>query len=168
MVTLPSERALTRMIRQTMYAMKRQYGGRIDVYRLNDVETNLRTGEKTIDKDCFHLRRAVILPVRISRDVVQSISQISANKKFVYGANFDAGKRTFVIDSRDLPEGFQFENDYWIVYRNRRYDLEAIQELEFAAGWIINGAEVMGRRPEQSFFANADDLLSVESEVSVA
>jgi hypothetical protein len=168
MVTLPSERALTRVIRQTMYAMKRQYGGRIDVYRLNDIETNLRTGVKTIDKDCFPIRRAVILPVRISRDVVQSISQISANKKFVFGANFDAGKRTFVIDSRDLPEGFQFKNDDWIVYRSRRYDMEAIQELEFSAGWIITGAEVMGRRPEQSFFAKADDLLIVESKVSVS
>jgi hypothetical protein len=168
MVTLPSERALQRMIWQSMYALKRQYGGRIDVYRLNDVETNLRTGEKTIDKDCFHLRRAVILPVRISRDVVQSISQISANKKFVYGANFDAGKRAFVIDSRDLPEGFQFKNDDWIVYRSRRYDLEAIQELEFSAGWIITGSEVMGRTPEQSFFAKADDLMDVESEASVA
>lgn len=168
MVTLPSERALTRMIRQTMYAMKRQYGGRIDVYRLNDVETNLRTGVKTIDKEVFPIRRAVILPVHISRDVVQSISQISANKKFVYGANFDAGKRTFVIHSRDLPEGFQFRNDDWIVYRNSRYDLADIQELEFAAGWIIVAVEVMGRAPEQSFIAKADDLIDVESKVSVA
>jgi hypothetical protein len=151
-----------------MYALKRQYGGRIDVYRLNDVETNLRTGVKTISKDCFRIRRAVILPVRISRDVVQSISQISANKKFVYGANFDAGKRTFVIDSRDLPKGFQFNNDDWVVYRDRRYDLADIQELEFAAGWIVSGVEVMGRRPEQSLLARAVDLLIVESEASVA
>jgi hypothetical protein len=156
------------MIWQTMYAMKRQYGGRIDVYRLNDVETNLRTGVKTIAKDVFAIRRAVILPVHISRNVVQSISQISANKKFVYGANFDAGKRTFVIDSRDLPEGFQFKNDDWIVYRNRRYDLADIQELEFAAGWIIVAVVVMGRAPEQSFIVKADDLMDVESEVSVA
>lgn len=168
MVTLSSERALTRLIRQSMYALKRQFGGRIDVYRLNDTETDLKTGVKTIDKDCFHIRRAVILPVRISRDVVQSISQISANKKFVYGASFDAGKRTFVIDSRDLPNGFRFGNDDWIVYRSRRYDLAAIQELEFEAGWIIEGAEVMGRRPEQSFNANADDYLDLESEASVA
>jgi hypothetical protein len=166
MVTLPSEYALQRVIRQTIYSLKRQYGGGIAIYKLNNATTDLRTGVRTIDKDVFNVRQAVVLPTRITRDVVQSISQISANKKFVYGASFDSGKRTFVIDSRDVPEGFQIGNDDWIVYKNRRYDVESIEEFEFKAGWVITGVEVFGRRPEQIFICRSDDLMAMTAEAS--
>jgi len=168
MVSLPSERALTRVIRQTIYALKRQYGGRVDLYRLNDSETDLRTGVKVINKDVFPIRQAIILPNRISRDIVQSISQISANKKFVYGASFDSGKRNFILDSRDLSDGFQIKNDDWIVYQNRRYDIEDVEEFEFRSGWIIKAQEVLGRPVEQIYIVKADDLLELESEASLS
>lgn len=168
MVTLPSERALSRVVRQTIYALKRQYGGRIDIYRLNDAETDLRTGEKTIDKDVFPIRRAVILPNRISRDVVQSISQISANKKFVMGSSFDSGRRSFIIDCRDVPDSYHPKNDDWIVYRNRRYDIQDIEEFEFRSGWIIKAQEVFGNPVEQIFLVKAGDYLELSSDASVS
>ena len=102
----PADRTLNRMIQRTLYSLKRQYGGTVSVYRPNDAETDVRTGRKTIDKDVFVVRRAVVLPVKVSREVIQSISQISANKAFVYGGNFDSGLRKFIIDARDLPKGF--------------------------------------------------------------
>ena len=79
----PANSTLNRMIQQTLYSLKQQYGGTVSVYRLNDAETDVRTGRKTINKDVFVIRRAVILPVTVSRSVIQSISQISANKAFV-------------------------------------------------------------------------------------
>ena len=166
MTSLPSERALSRVIRQTIYALKRQYGGRIDLYRLNDAETDLRTGVKTTDRDVFSIRQAIILPNRITRDVVQSISQISSNKKFVYGASFDAGVRNFILDSRDLPNAYEIKNDDWIVYQNRRYDIDSIEEFEFHSGWVIKGREVMGQPVNQIFMVKADNLLDIQSEPS--
>jgi hypothetical protein len=157
----PADRTLNRMIRQTLYSLKRQYGGTVNVYRLNDAQTDVRTGRKTIDKDVFVVRRAVVLPVRVSREVIQTISQISANKAFVYGGSFDSGLRKFIIDARDLPEGFAFTSDDWLVYNGRRYEIKAIWEFEFGAAWIVVGKELMGRAPEQVHLVAADNLLSI-------
>lgn len=157
----PADRTLNRMIRQTLYSLKRQYGGTVSVYRLNDAQTDVRTGRKTIDKDVFVVRRAVILPVKVSRKVIQSISQISANKAFVYGASFDSGLRKFIIDARDLPEGFELTSDDWLVYNGRRYEIKAIWEFEFGAAWIVVGKELMGRIAEQVHLVAADSLLSL-------
>jgi len=156
-----ADRTLNRMIRQTLYSLMRQYGGTVSVYRLNDAETDVRTGRKTIDKDVFVVQRAVVLPVKVSRQVIQSISQISANKAFVYGASFDSGLRKFIIDGRDLPEGFEFTTDDWLVYKGRRYEIKAIWEFEFGAAWIVVGKELMGRIPEQVHLVAADSLLSL-------
>ena len=157
----PADRTLNRMIRQTLYSLKRQYGGTVSVYRLNDAETDVRTGRKTIDKDVFVVRRAVVLPVKVSREVIQTISQISANKAFVYGGSFDSGLRKFIIDARDLPEGFELTTDDWLVYSGRRYEIKAIWEFEFGAAWIVVGKELMGRVPEQVHLVTADSLLSL-------
>lgn len=157
----PANRTLNRMIQQTLYSLKRQYGGTLSVYRLNDAETDVRTGRKTIDKDVFVVRRAIVLPVKISREVIRSISQISANKAFVYGGSFDSGLRKFIIDARDLPEGFVFTNDDWLVYNGRRYEIKAIWEFEFGAAWVIVGKELMGRTAEQVHLVAADSLLGL-------
>ena len=157
----PADRTLNRMIQRTLYSLKRQYGGAVSVYRLNDAETDVRTGRKMIDKDVFVVQRAVVLPVKVSREVIQSISQISANKAFVYGGSFDSGLRKFIIDARDLPEGFVFSNDDWLVYNGRRYEVKAIWEFEFRAAWVVVGKELMGRIAEQVHLVAADSLLSL-------
>lgn len=157
----PADRTLNRMIQRTLYSLKRQYGGTVSVYRLNDAQTDVRTGRKTIDKDIFMVQRAVILPVKVSREVIQSISQISANKAFVYGGSFDSGLSKFIIDARDLPEGFVFTNDDWLVYNGRRYEIKAIWEFEFGAAWVIVGKELMGRVPELVHLVAAESLLSL-------
>ena len=162
----PADRMLNRMIQQTLYSLKRQYGGTVSVYRLNDAETDVRTGRKTIDKDVFVVQRAVVLPVKVSREVIQSISQISANKAFVYGGSFDSGLRKFIIDARDMPKGFEFTSDDWLVYNGRRYEVKAIWEFEFGAAWVVVGKELMGRIAEQVHLVAADSLLSLATGAS--
>ena len=157
----PADRTLNRMIQRTLYSLKRQYGGTVGIYRLGDTQTDVRTGRKTINKDVFVVQRAVVLPVKVSREVIQSISQISANKAFVYGGSFDSGLRKFIIDARDMPEGFVFSNDDWLVYNGRRYEIKAIWEFEFGAAWVIVGKELMGRTAEQVYLVSADSLLSL-------
>ena len=162
----PADRQQSRLIRQSLYALKRQYGAAIQVYQLEDSVTDLLTGNKSVSKSVYPIRRAVILPAQLQREVIQSISQISANKKFVTGGTFDRGHRNFIIDAHDLPCGFKFTNDDWIVFRNRRYEMKQISEFEFQAGWVVTGREILGRVPEQIFPVKADDLLTLSDQGS--
>lgn len=159
-------RALNRFIRRTLYSLKRQYGNRADVYQLVDANTNYQSGVKTVDKTVYVVRKCIVLPVKIAREVVQSISQISANKMFIMGGSYDVGTRMFIIDARDLPNRYQFTNDDWIVYNGRRYDIKSYEEFEYHTAWSIVGREVKGVRPERVFFEHVTEQLTLEQTIS--
>lgn len=159
-------RTLNRFIRRTLYSLKRQYGSRVDVYKLVGVGTDYETGVKTVNKTVNVVRKCIVLPVKIAREVSRTISQISANKAFVYGGTYDAGTRMFIVDTRDMPTNFEFTNDDWIVYNSRRYDIKTIEEFEQHTAWTIVAKEVAGVRPEQVLFAHVTDQLSMSQEVT--
>ena len=159
-------RTLNRFIRRTLYSLKRQYGSRVDIYKLVGVNTDYETGVKTVDKTVEVVRKCIVLPVKVAREVSKTISQISANKMFVYGGTYDAGTRMFIVDTRDMPKDFEFTNDDWIVYNSRRYDIKTIEEFEQRTAWTIVAKEVSGVRPEQVLFAHVTDQLSMSQEVT--
>jgi hypothetical protein len=157
---------MNRFLRRTLYSLKRQYGGRVDVYQLGSTDTDYETGDKTSTHSMIMVSKCIVLPVKIQREAVQSISVISANKTFVYGGTYDAGSRMFIIDARDLPSDYEIVNDDWLVYDNRRYDIKDITEFEQHTGWIITGREVKGVRPEQIFYMAADNTLDMGQEIT--
>jgi hypothetical protein len=156
----PADRTLNRQIQSALYMLKRQYGGTIDIYQLTAASINPRDGVKTQTKQVIRVDRAIVLPVRVSRDVVQSISLISANKEFVTGGGYDSGTREFIVDRRDTPSLPALTEDDWLVYRNRKYQIKNFQEFEFEAGWIISAKELIGEVPEQIRVLSADSYLS--------
>lgn len=157
-------RSLNRFIRRTLYSLKRQYGSKVDVYQLNSAATDYETGEKTVSKTVHIVRKCIVLPVKIAREVVQTISSISANKMFVMGGSYDAGTRMFIIDTRDMPTDYEFTNDDWLIYNGRRYDMKSIEEFEQHTAWTIIAKEVKGVRPEQVFFAHVTERLDLEQD----
>ncbi len=158
----PAERTLTRQIRRTLYMLKRQYGGTIDIYTLNSTTSDPKTGIVTTDKSVVRVDRAPVLPARMVREVRKSISEISANKMFVTGGTYDASRRVFIVDRRDVPGDFNISNNSYVVYRNRKYDIETYNEFEFEAGWVITGRQLDGERPEQIYCLSVDNLLDIE------
>ncbi len=139
-------RNLNRRIRQALYVLKRNYGSTVTLYTLISAATNYTTGVKTVSQTPLVIRRCIVLPVKMQREVAQGIAAISANKEFVYGGSFDTGTREFIIDSRDLPAGTSIQQDDWLLYNDRRYELKTIEELEQHTGWHIVGKEAL--RPE--------------------
>ena len=149
---------LIRFIRRNIYKMKKEYGSPISVYRLSAVNTDYETGAKTASRTAYHISRAVVLPVNIKREVIQSISVISANKKIVQGGMYDVGMRTFIIDRRDANFD-TITNDDWIVYDDKRYDIKAIEEFEQRTAWLIIARELEGVVPAQDLPASGNDYL---------
>lgn len=149
---------LNRRIDQTLYMLKRQFGGTISIYQMGDATVDHLTGVKTIPKTVTVVRRAIILPVKIVREVVQSISVISANKSFVVGGSYDTSLRMFIVEQNDAP-GIELTESDWIVYRDRRYEVKSFEEYEFDSAWVIMGKAVRGDQPAQIYPRSADNLL---------
>ncbi len=135
---------LNRRIRQALYVLKRAFGSTIVLHKLIDADTNYTTGVKNSTSSSTTIPRCIVLPVRLQREVIQAVAQISANKTFAYGGSFESGTREFVIDARDLPVDYSIGLDDWIVYDNRRYELKNIEQLEQHTGWHITGKMIIG------------------------
>lgn len=161
-----TNRYLNQRMRAILYALKRQYGGTISIYQVGAQTTNYETGVRTIPKEVTVIRRAIILPTKVMREAVQTISVISANKKFVFGGSYDSFTRFFIVDRRDAPSLQLTESDY-VVYTNaygtaRRYEVKDFQEFEFDSAWVVTGKAVLGEVPEQIFPVAADNLLRLD------
>src|SRR4030042_729535 len=152
---------LIRFIRRCIYQMKREYGGDIQINVLGTVNTNYQTGGKSAYWTAYNISRAVVLPVRIKREVVQTISMISANKKFVQGGTFETGTRTFIIDRRDCPALPAINKEDWIVYDNKRYEIKWVDEFEQGTAWLIIGKELEGADRNKAHAGSASSALSV-------
>lgn len=135
---------LNRRIRQTLYTLKRMFGSTIYLSKKTNVDTNYTTGVKTQNEWTWRINRAVVMPVSITREALQSISMISANKQFMYGGTYDIGTRIFIIDAQDTPRDLTIETDDWLVYNDKRYQIKVREELEQATGWIVTAREVEG------------------------
>lgn len=165
---MPTNRSLNQRIRQCLYSLKKEYGaGPLHVYTFSGSTVNLETGAKTQTKTVTVVRVAIVLPAKVTRGVVQTISMISANKAFVYGGNYDSRARTFIIDRRDAPD-LTLKDDDWLVFNGRKYEIKSIQEFEYDTAWVVVGRELIGEVPEQIHLLSVDHLLDLTSESSEA
>ena len=76
----------------------------------------------------------MVLQGVVTRDAKQSISLITAQKQMVQGGGFDVGKRTFIIDRKDVPRDFVLRKDDWIVFDNKHYDIDTAHRIRIQHG----------------------------------
>lgn len=156
---------LNRTLKQAIYELKHSYGAPVDVYKLDSASTDRKTGVKTATKSVISVRKVVVMPATTARRFFQGISYLSASKPFASqgGQGWDGTSRAFVFEGSDLP-GYEWEIQDWIVYRDRRYDVSAIETLEFDTGWLILGKEVKGCVPERIIQLNVVSSFNPEDD----
>lgn len=160
---MPTNKNLNQRIKASLYSLKKQYGGGpLSIYTFNGSTTNVQTGVKTVNKTVSVVNKVIILPAKVSREVLQSISQISANKAFVYGGTFDSRMRTFIIERRDCPT-VALKDDDWFVFDGKKYEIKSIQEFEFDTAWVVVARQILGEVPEQIHPLAVDHLLDISS-----
>lgn len=157
-----ANRQLNQRMRAVLYGLKREYGGRIDVYKKGAVTSNARTGARTVDKSVTVIPKAIILPADVARREVRGISLISANKALVQGGGYDNSTRVFIIDRRDAPD-LSLTKDDWIVFDGKKYEIQEFEDFEFDTCWIITAKALLGEIPEQIHLLSADNLLNLTS-----
>jgi hypothetical protein len=149
-------------MRALLYQLKREYGvGPLSIYSHIETTVDLTTGEKSIDKTVTVLQRVVSLPAKVSRDVIQTISMISANKEFVYGGTYDSRTRDILIDRYDAPT-LELGKDDWFVLDGHKYEIKSIQEFETRTGWLVVARQTDDALPEQIHVLHADHLLDLQ------
>ena len=158
--------ANTRRIQQTLFLLRKDYGGPVVVYRLLSASADAETGVRQTNVDTFEVAKAIVLPVKWSLEEIRGISLISSNKSLVQGGWYQAGKQAFIIDSRDL--GFEPSVDDWLIHDGRRFNFESVEMAEDHASWVIVAKALPGRAEGQVFVVKAESFISLTSEATNA
>ena len=124
-------------IRKVLYQLKRDYGLSINVNFRTSSTIDSKTLQKTVVEDSFRIARAILLPSNMERAFVYSLPMIASNKNFTYGALFDLDRRRLIVDAKDIPATVTLDNDMWLIFDGKRYDLEEIHEFEFSSGFML-------------------------------
>lgn len=128
--------------RRVLYKLKRSYGTPVDYYKISSHDVNPETGVKTTVEDVIHIRRAIVLRAREFRSFVYDLAFISANKDFTEGGFFDPEDRNIILDAKDLPKGFDPNTDDYLIVKNKRYDVSAIQTFEENSAFLITARKL--------------------------
>lgn len=157
-------RNLQKIYRQVLYSLKKQYGDKITICQNTSVTTNYVTGAKSYTCSRTSISRAILLPTNFTRKTDYRLPMVSANKLFAFGATFDVGTKLIVIDVSDVPTYFELTQDDWILIDNTRYEIVAIEELEYHAGWIVGAKQVAGMTADLEVSLDTSDSLSITDE----
>lgn len=145
------------LLRNVMYQFKRQYGQMpVDLYKYHGSDVDLKTGKERLSKDLHRFKRGIVIPARLSRNVVQTVSKVAAARDFIYGGTYDRRTRVFILERRDVEKGLEIGLDDWLVYRGRKYEIKHFDEFEFDTIWVIIGHAIQGEVPEQIFQERID------------
>ncbi len=131
-----------KFMKSVLYKLKRSYGMPVDYYQITSHDVNTTTGVKTTVETKTHIRRAVVLRSREFRSFVYDLAYISANKDFTEGGFFDPEDRNIIIDTKDLPKGFDPTVDDYLIVKNNRYDVSAIQTFEEGSSFLITARKL--------------------------
>lgn len=132
-------------IRQTLYKLKQDYGFPVDIYRVTSTGVDQSTGRRTQTRTKYPVKKAIVLPNALARKFSYDLSFIAANKNFTYGAWYDINTRICIIDSLDIPKGFQFviDSDY-LMFEGSRYEVKSAEPIEHKYGFIVVMKETVG------------------------
>jgi hypothetical protein len=78
----------------------------------------------------------------MTRDFEYDLSFIAANKNFTYGGFFDPSVRDVIIDSKDIPSGFEITGDMYVIFDDRRYEIKETREAENGYAWWLHVKQV--------------------------
>lgn len=149
-------------LRRVIYKLKQKYGFPVDIYRFNKSSPNPETGAITSDKVTFSINKAVLLSApSLLRTFYYDVTYLITNRNFAYGELLDIEKSIFLIDNSDLPRGFIFTQDDFLVYDKKRYSISKLDFIDQNIGVLVQAKEVKGTEVDNIINLNVISTLPI-------
>ena len=119
-----------------LYKLKRGYGMNV-LFRIPTTnEYDITTGAVTREYTEVNVRRAVVLPNRLTRDFVYDLAYIASNKNFTEGGYFDKSQPNIIVQNNDLKGNIP--NLEWeCTFQNKEYVVKEINATEDNEGYNL-------------------------------
>lgn len=122
--------------KKILYNLKRSFGQPV-TFKFPIVNTyNVETGAVTREYTSIYVRRAIVLPTRLTRDFVYDLAYIASNKNFTEGGFFDKVVRNIIVMKSDL-KGAEPNLEWECTFKDKGYVVKEINATEDGAGFIL-------------------------------
>jgi hypothetical protein len=125
-------------IKETIYHLKMEYGGKITIRRETATTDDITTGVVSTNNVEVIIQHAIRLPDRMLR---QSF------KHFVIASSFDKNERTFIIDADDLTTAYGEPQQGDIILidgGSLRYKIKEVKEMDYQIAYVVSATTVEG------------------------
>lgn len=117
-------------VRQALYRLKHRYPTPCIFTNIEDTQIDTDTGDRDIIQDAVLVRKCPVLPEDTHSKFYYDLAYVAANKNFTYGGDYTVGKRTILVDKRDLPSDFKIKVDTILYCRSKEYRVSNVDDLE--------------------------------------
>jgi hypothetical protein len=155
-----------RLVRRTIYKLKRAFPQRIQLCRTSQNTLNVETGLMQDVTRTLNIRRAILLPARLIRDFSYDLSFIAANKNFTYGGFYDPKQRRIIIDRRDIPSDFTVDMNMHVMFNDKRHEVKEVIEYEEMEVVALIVVAVQGALPLNDISATLSNEVTLDDEVT--
>ena len=119
-------------ITNTLYELKRDWGCSVEYHKIIEDIVNRATGVSTIEYDIFKIRRAILLPSALVREVTNT------GLPFNYGGGHDSKSRFLYVVRKDLPKEYVANEDDYMVIKDVKYSfIKPIEDYDFDTVYIF-------------------------------
>lgn len=116
-------------VSKTIKNLERRYGSSVDYYQPYDKTTNLATGAQSCSYRSTSIRRALLLPFKLTRGFTYDTAFLAAGngdaKNLSFGAFHDNDESTVLVQKSELK--FSPKMDDHVTWKSKRFDVKDIQ-----------------------------------------
>lgn len=138
-----------RFLKGQLYSLKREYGVSISIYRNTVGDSDLITGEKSITRISYDIKRAIVMPIKFETTQFYTAAYLKFAREFAYGASKDINSKRIIVDGSDLPKTFELKPEDSLVYSGKRFEIKFLERLEYSLGYQLVAQELTGTPPNQ-------------------
>jgi len=147
-------------IRRTLYRLKHRYGAEAEFYVEGELVVDEEAGTATKARAKYKIRKVIRLPEDQERFDPRYLQFTSPN-----GTTFDGSVRSFIVDGRDLS-GFEPNTATYLICNGQRYNIKAVEELDFNAGYMFVGKYTEGAPLERILEESLSNQVSLTQGVT--
>jgi len=123
-----------RQINVILYQLKKNFGMTIDLRNPTDSDVNRVTGNIHTDYDVVKIKRAIVLPAKVTPSFVYGL--VPAN--FSYGGFFGSHLRNVIVDGNDLEESFLIKEKTEALFENAIHVLKDFSPTAGKKSYILS------------------------------
>lgn len=130
------------------------------MFRLDDSEVDLDTGQKTHTVSSQAIRRCVQVPIGIARQVIFTPAMMQSLRPFAWqgGAGQNVQETMFLIYKNELRGWGDITPEQWVHFRGRNY--QVVEAINTPGGWFFTAKQARGESNAHTMTVKHETVVS--------